>query len=133
MSTPANHIDTVVVSVVLMHCEANVLSSDTPRDKQGVAPDQQTLTTRQDNLQTELTEASKALLYGEVEDTELSDDGGPTLGEPVTKPYPSGLTALLGLVALAILGVAGILLWNAWSTPNSDPAAPITPGEEVYR
>lgn len=111
------------ISVVLMSCK---LTGDTVIVEDNVpAP---SLTTEQ-GYPTELTAASKALLYGEGE--EPPEIEPPTSAEP--PPPKRSLQALvlsiLLLIAVSVAGVAGMLLWQNFrpSPPNNLPEPTTVP------
>ena len=74
------------------------------------------LVPQQDESQpTEMTEASRALLYGEV-DEPSEPPAVPIRAQPALQ---TAAIALAGLVAVGIMGVAAVLLWQ-----NLSPSVP---------
>ena len=84
------------------------------------------LATQQDHVPTDLTESSRALLYGEA------DEEAPetvTLPEETGLPQPSRqpwVAAVLAALSLSALVVAGIFLWYTLRVDPGEPAAPET-------
>ncbi|NEZ63686.1 serine/threonine protein phosphatase [Leptolyngbyaceae cyanobacterium CCMR0082] len=107
------------VAVVLMSC---TMTGDTVIIDDPITPP--SITTQQDiSYPTELTAASKALLYGESEEpTEMET---PTEEKPRRSLQALVLSILL-LIAVSVAGVAGVLVWQ-----NLRPAAiPDDPQQE---
>lgn len=112
------------VSVVLMSCQ--VSSSLTSTAPPPLAP-------RQDSQPTEMTAASRALLYGETDSQpETNETSGPAAAR---RPALSTIAiGIISLVALGIMGTAAVLLWQTLSPsvppeletapPNSTDQAP---------
>ncbi|NEP17395.1 MAG: serine/threonine protein phosphatase [Leptolyngbya sp. SIO4C1] len=103
------------VAVVLTHCQ---VSGPTARPVETGR-----LITQQDIPQTELTEASKALLYGEVED-DLAEAAASDEGLSVRSRAP-WLKAVLALISLVVLAAAGFYVWRAWQLRPSEGLPPI--------
>ncbi|MEM8808970.1 MAG: protein phosphatase 2C domain-containing protein [Cyanobacteria bacterium P01_G01_bin.38] len=100
------------VAVVLMHCQ--FAGPAAPTIETGK------LITQQDLMpETELTEASKALLYGETEEdltgVDTLDDGRPR------RSLVPLLKTLLTLLLLAGIGVAGYIGWRTWQPRPTAP------------
>ncbi|MEO0534265.1 MAG: protein phosphatase 2C domain-containing protein [Cyanobacteria bacterium P01_A01_bin.123] len=100
-------------SVVLMRCRVS---------PEVVRPG--SLTTRQDNLQFEMTEASKALLYGEIDPV----TGKPPEAEPIElapepSSFPLSSKQILGAIAalVLILGVGWASWWFFARSGNNAP------------
>jgi protein phosphatase len=74
------------------------------------------LVNRQDNMPTELTEASKVLLYGEPDDEVLT----PTAAEDKPR-WPWKLTWPWLLFILVLLGTVGVAGYFAWRTVKNAP------------
>ncbi|MEM7797294.1 MAG: PP2C family serine/threonine-protein phosphatase, partial [Cyanobacteria bacterium P01_C01_bin.118] len=91
------------IAVVLMHC---MVAGDTVVVDEKMPP----LATQPDTP-TELTEASKALLYGESEEPAEIGDTGLTEEKPRRSLQALVLTILL-FIAISVAGVAGVFLWQ---------------------
>jgi protein phosphatase len=105
------------VAVVLMHCQV------TPGAP--TVQDTGSLTRQQDNLETELTEASKALLYGETEEDAPAVFETPAPPQPATFPWKRTILTLMGL---GILGIGGFLVWQfIKASPSPEPAPQTLP------
>lgn len=108
-------------SVVLLHCKVfpEAVPQTTPE------PQASALATQQDvNPEDELTEASKALLYGEADEpdgAEAGEEDGPV---PAPSPLITILTAMFGV---AIVLGAGLLVWWQFTRGTPDPPAPPEP------
>lgn len=114
------------IAVVLMNC---TISGDTEIvDERASAP---SLTTQQDmRYPTELTAASKALLYGENEEPPEIDTETATATDPKPRRSLQALVlSMVLLIALSAAGVAGVFLWqnlrpsnpsNLQDIPNTD-------------
>lgn len=100
------------IAVVLMSC---VISGDTVVVEDS-AP---SLTTQEGLYPTELTAASKALLYGESEEPVEATDPIASTEAPPRRSLQAMVLGILALIALSIAGVAGIFLWQ-----NLGPSAP---------
>ncbi len=107
------------VAVVLMSC---TLTGQTVVVEENAPPP---LTTQQDISQpTELTAASKALLYGESEEPPEIDT--PTEAKP-KRSLQALVLGILLLIAMSVAGVAGMLVWqNLQPAPSPDPQDSIT-------
>lgn len=110
------------IAVVLMSCK---LTGDTVVVDDAVPPPM----TMHQGDPTELTAASKALLYGESGDSEES----PEVVEPLNEPKPRRslqalVLSILLLIAVSVAGVAGVLLWQNLrpTTVPDSPQEPIT-------
>lgn len=110
------------VAVVLMHCQ--VTSSEAPPKPTSVV-DPGRLVTQQDNPQTELTEASKALLYGEADGVEDSRPEPPLDEGKPSRSWQPTITAILTVTSIIILAITGIFLWQTFKPPS--PTAPDLP------
>ncbi|ESA34294.1 protein serine threonine phosphatase [Leptolyngbya sp. Heron Island J] len=107
------------IAVVLMSCR---LTGQTVVVEEKTLPP---LPTQPDMSQpTELTAASKALLYGESE--EPAEIDGPTEAKP-KRSLQALVLAILLLIAFSVAGVAGMLLWqNLQRTAPPEPQDTIT-------
>ncbi|MEO0455721.1 MAG: protein phosphatase 2C domain-containing protein [Cyanobacteria bacterium P01_A01_bin.114] len=100
------------VAVVLMHCQ--FAGPSAPAIETGK------LITQQDLMQeTELTEASKALLYGETED-DLTGVESLDAGRP-RHAFKVFIQTILTLLLLVGLGVAGYFAWRTWQPRPTAP------------
>jgi protein phosphatase len=109
------------VAVVLMHCQVTTTDVPTPVTSRPIGQ----LATQQDNLATELTEASKALLYGEAEMEETIPSEPLDDGKPGWSLQPL-MTAILTVISLSILGIAGFFLWETFK-PQGSPVPELPP------
>ena len=105
-------------SVVLMHCKVSPdalpvdQSSDLAAPSREAAPD------------FELTEASRALLYGE--NTEGAEDANEAILDEATRPRPTSplIPVLMALVALLVVGAVSLLAWRQFSHSGEESLLP---------
>ena len=109
------------IAVVLMSC--TVTGETVVIEESDLPP---SLATQQDiRYPTELTAASKALLYGESEepaDMETSD----STDEKPRRSLQALVLSIVLLIAVSVAGVAGVLLWQNLRPPNNLPEVPST-------
>ncbi|NEQ49311.1 MAG: serine/threonine protein phosphatase [Leptolyngbya sp. SIO3F4] len=104
------------IAVVLMNC---TVAGDTVVVDDRTTPP--SLTTQQSSP-TELTAASKALLYGENEEPTEIDDNAEIPEEKPRRSLQALVLSIVLLIALSVAGVAGVFIWQ-----NLRPRAPGNP------
>ncbi|MEO1589656.1 MAG: protein phosphatase 2C domain-containing protein [Cyanobacteria bacterium J06632_22] len=105
------------VAVVLMHCQ---VSGGQASNRSG------SLVAQQDQIPTDMTEASKALLYGEAEDepaTPLPVEPEEGLPRQSRRPVVVLILAALSLGALAL---AGLFLWQTLRVDPRQESSPVS-------
>ncbi|MBE9067296.1 protein phosphatase 2C domain-containing protein [Leptolyngbya cf. ectocarpi LEGE 11479] len=102
------------IAVVLMHC---TISGDTVVVEDSIP----NLTPQEGLYPTELTAASKALLYGESEEPAEDPDPVTSTEAPPRRSLQAMVLGILLLIAFSVAGVAGVFLWQ-----NFGPSAPPT-------
>ena len=81
----------------------------------------------QQGTDTELTEASKALLYGENEDpAEINNDVEQPPEQKPRRSLQALVLSILLLIAVSVAGVAGVFLWHNLRAPDNLPETPTT-------
>ncbi len=96
------------IAVVLMSCK---LTGDTVIVEENVPPPS-LMTQPGMGYPTELTEASKALLYGESEEIPEIETPAPTTKAKPKRSLQALVLSILLLIAVSVAGVAGVLLWQ---------------------
>ncbi|MEL7501204.1 MAG: protein phosphatase 2C domain-containing protein [Cyanobacteria bacterium J06554_6] len=105
------------VAVVLMQCQVSGT---------GAANRTGQLITQQDHLPTDMTESSKALLYGEAEDDGIDPVSVPAEGEPDSPRRPV-VALILAALSLGALTLAGLFLWHTLRVDPGTESAPSQP------
>lgn len=112
------------IAVVLMSC---TISGNTVVVEDGAAPPPG-LNPQQDAYSTELTAASRALLYGESADPAEDIDPAIPTDPPPRRSLQALVLSIMLLIAVSVAGVVGVFLWQNFrpSAPNNLPDSPTT-------